>query len=748
MSTRTPKSARYERSFLRSLIAQLFALRSSSEERKIALNVAFLLFVYVASFALNPIDPSVRVAASVIRLLVVFIVPTLLIGSILGFDLNKAKNLLYTFTVGLIYLVAVGLVANSVHLAGPQFTPRPFSSVMLHATWFVANGAILGLSLLTESNPVSIRWQEVIDCASRKTVLLGCLPILALVAGLIVNWQATNWAILGLYGLLLSILLLTVKDEEHYGLFVWSCAASLAVANSAMIPNLINPTEFYHANLVLHHGIWEPSFQTSKNTVVVIVLLQPVLTHLSGLPLDWMIKFVYPVLLAGAPFALFIVVRKAFSPRIAFYAALIFVFSFPFFTRLNHIMRTGFGILFAILVLLVLHDRILNIHQRGVLLISFAAGAVTSHYGVGPIFLGVLAGAAIIHYVEPRRPEFPDAVNRPITLVILYAVILYAWYAYTGNGQNLSTLTNVFFNLIIKVAGYGSEASGASHALQPQTSLSLSFIKTSNIVILASAALGVAIAGEKRLKALLDRDSASLQGTPYYHSVAILSGGLLGIIAFAPTEQFGISRLFMTLLPFFVPYSIVAWLAIVQRVPFRNATRRFNTGDLIVVAIVVVFLFNTGIVATLVTHERSPQPSLDRGNTLRQGSIDDYYYLFGRRQPTAQLAMTSWGVEYMNGEVPVYRGDRGFQTQMSYTEYSTRKPPGIILRQYTFSKSVKSNGYVVLEPFNTFSDSVYLHGVRAYRYRAGRQTIPISATRIPEWNRIYDGGIVSVHQVG
>lgn len=747
MSTRTPKSAQYERSFLRSLISQLFAVRSSSEEQKIALDVVFLLFVYVASFGLNPIDPSVRVAASVIRLLVVFVVPTLLIGSLLGFDLNEAKNLLYTFTVGLVYLVAVGLVANAVHLVQPQITPRPFNSAMLHASWFVANGTILGLSLRMKSNPVAIRWHGMIDRASRKTVLLMSLPILALVAGLIVNWYATNWVMLAVYGLLLSILLLTLRDKEHYGLFVWSCAASLTVANSAMIPNLINPTEFYHANLVLHHGIWDPSFQTSKNSVLVVVLLQPVLAHLSGLPLDWLIKFVYPVLLASAPFALFTVIRMAFSPRIALYATLIFVFSFPFFTRLNHVMRTGFGILFAILVVLVLHDHILDSHQRGVLLLAFAVGTVTSHYGVGPIFFGVLVVAAIIQYIESRRLEFASDINVPITLVILYGVILYTWYVYTANSHNFSTLTNVFFNLIIKVSGYGSEASGASRALQSQQSLTMSFVKMWNIIILGSAALGVAIAGVKRLKAWLDRDSASFQGTPYYHSVAIVSGGLLGMIAFAPTEQLGISRLFMTLLPFFVPYCIVAWLALVQRVPYNNAIGWFDMGDIIVIAIVVVFLFNTGIVATLVTHDRSPQPSLDRGYTLRQESTDGYYYQFSRRQPPAQLAMTSWGVKYMNKEISVYRGDRGFQTQMSYTKYNTRKPPGINLQQFSSTKTVESDGYIILEPFNTVTSSVYIHGPRPYRNRAGRQTIPISVTRIPQWNQIYDGNVVTVHKI-
>lgn len=411
--------------------------------------------------------------------------------------LSRLDAGLYSLGLGITLLMFTGALINAVYpLIGVS---RPISLLPIVVTESLVTLALSVVTFWTYDETAAEPHHKVRNYPLSPVLFLLLLPMLS-VLGTYFASHDNILILLALFPLLASVPILAILakfiPEQCYALAVASTSLSLLLQN-ALVSNYLwgwdIQYEYYLANLVGQHGVWNPAIQSPTNGMLSVAILAPVLSVVTGLDLTWTLKLIYPALFSLVPVVIFRMVQKQFGGKIGLLSALFVSYLFVFYTEMLQLVRQQIAELFLSLILLVLVDGKLGTIPRSILLIAFGASIVVSHYGTSYLFLLIIVAAWVgLKMLQHKRTnqltkqgisaryerdttsrshDRTDRQNRPRQLrlgfVSIFTVLTVGWYIYVSGSSAFVAATKI-----------GSQIANAltTDIFNPQASQGLSII--------------------------------------------------------------------------------------------------------------------------------------------------------------------------------------------------------------------------------------------------------------------------------
>lgn len=672
--------------------------------------------------------PVVRQAVAVA---VLTLVPGLLVTRLLGVRLDRADGAIYLVGASIAFLMLLGLGYNTL-LRSPFTRPlsvAPFAPLSL--TLGVGIG-LLGLgavATLGRGGPPAPRDWLPDGVPSPYALFVVQLPLIAVCASVIDWWYdapGLRLALIALVGLVPLVYVLVDPGRE------WA-APSLYLASLALFFQTTLSTkyftggdasiEYFFANRVIVDGVWNPTFTGTKTSLLSLVVVHPIYAVVGDIDLLLVMKAVYPMLFAITPVAIYVLHRRTFPDRVAFFGAFLVAFLHPYFNLLTQNTRTGFALLFVALFVATYVDEELPALARSVLSVVFLFGAVVSHYGVAVMFLGMLGvayAAGLLDYLVAWSAT-PSRRLRGRTM-LLFTTLFLAWYIYTAQGANFEKLTTIVVNDVILGLDDMFAADADSNAQQAVnmgfTSLTYKLIRYEYILLTLASGFGYLLttarlpifAWFRRRVPGLERLAPDVDVDPVVHAFVTATMVLL-VLSFAPIDLIGVARIYALAAIFIVPYGVyfVYWVLSGLSGPLPSV------GDVPVRAAVAVLLIgllfvNSGFLSATVTHGRSPQPTLEEARIVESGTDRQQYHLYRSYTSPHDVAATGWLFQYERDmDEKIFRAARNggitprFFTTADWAYHAEPNPYDAQAYQQTedgflvISSYTDLTGYIILE---------------------------------------------------
>jgi uncharacterized membrane protein len=594
--------------------------------------VLSLLLAFWGSIALDALGFTIPLIRQITGFLILTFVPGILILRILRIHhLGTVKTNVYAAGISLATLMFAGFFVN---IAYPLFGIfRPFSLWPLVATISILVGILCFLAWLRDwdfAAPISINLHEIL---STPVLAFSLLPFGAIAGTYLMNFYDTNtlqMILLPIIALVPVVIVCTqFVPKKYYPYAVFSIAITL-LYHTALISTYIwgwdIQYEYYLTNTVIQNSIWDFTDYSSCNAMLSLMTLAPIYSILLGIGLEWIFKVIYPFFFALVPLGLYVVFRRQTNEKVSFLACFFFMSVFVFFTEMVSLARQEVAELFLVLILLSMIDRGMSRQQRSVLLLTFTALLIVSHYGLSYIFMLLLLIALTIVTVEYHLGVL-DRVNwflnqirentgringltlqkasfKPsiisLRFVIWYGLFLLAWYIYVASSSSFESIVYLARSMLRSIS---------SDLLNPDAAQGLAIIANEAVTPLREVAkclhlltiffivVGFAVT-------VLARPGR----TKFYNHYLLLSCGALGICICGVVLPYfasalNTSRLYQISLILLAPFGIIGGTALTSRLR-RRPDSRDPSLHIIAIFLGIFLLFNCGW-AFEVGHEES-----------------------------------------------------------------------------------------------------------------------------------------------
>jgi uncharacterized membrane protein len=161
-------------------------------------------------------------------------------------------------------------------------------------------------------------------------------------------------------------------------------------------------------------------------SITVLPTIMARLFHLSG---DYVFKLLYQLIFAIVPVAIYSTARRFLMPVLALLSSILFVAQTWFFELMPALARQEIALLYFAIFLMVLTDHAISSTYRRVLLYTFAAGIVFSHYSSAYIWLILCVIAMLVLWsvrlFSKSARESPRGIS--LALIIFGAALMFAW---------------------------------------------------------------------------------------------------------------------------------------------------------------------------------------------------------------------------------------------------------------------------------------------------------------------------------
>jgi len=424
------------------------------------------------------LDVDLPVVRPLLALFTMLGLPTLLLYRTAGLPSSSlATKALCAFGCSLLGLMAVGLLLNAtLPLVGVD---RPLQPVVLAATWFLLDAALLVWRPLPVSMPSSaaaVRRMfgarlRLIEALAVVSVVLAVLGAVRLNNG--AGGEVALAAHLAAAAALLALMMRRDGTQERDVRILTLVATSLLLATSLRGWHITGhdiQAEFFAFTLTNDDGHWAMSaLQNAYNACLSVNILPTVLAQATGLSGLVVFKVVLQLVFALVPALTFLLARRYLSRRMAL-AAAAFVLAFPtFFTDMPYLVRQEVAFVFLALMLLAGTEPVRPQRNARWLAGLFGIGVVLSHYSTTYLMLlGLVFGLAVLgatRLLSRWSGRVADATPRPLVLlhpavVAFLAVASMLWagpVTHTGgHAQDVARAT------ISAILGKGTDIPGSS----------------------------------------------------------------------------------------------------------------------------------------------------------------------------------------------------------------------------------------------------------------------------------------------
>jgi uncharacterized membrane protein len=463
-------------------------------------------------------------------------------------------------------------------------------------------------------------------------------------------------------------------------------------------------------------------------------------TILSDLSVIWEFKLLYPLFFSLISLAIYYAVRSQFGERAGASAALVYVYSHPFFALLAVNTRTGQALLFVAIFILVALDDNMTGNARSLCLVLSFFGVLFSHYAVAPLFLFVLCISWVVSLIL-QRCSISHTPPFSTSLLSISIVSLVTWYLYVAKGVMIKSLSEIFVSAITGLLSGSQAGEAGTNSISLQLpSYTYYFIRYEYLFILAICGMGVLACGIALLYPTFDsplRDKFSMErsqsfvsgfenASPWMLSVGV-GGALIVPMSFLPGVSFGIARVYMIVMLFLAGFGGATLFQLANIWP--------RVRVLIIFFLSIMLIINSGVGATVVTNDVSPQPNLLREHIVSSGSDAEAFHLWRRWNPKSDWEQAEWTQNYIPSDQTIYRGKISHMPMNPppETDRVGGGPRGQFIR-----RNGMCDGYVYLTTFDYRVGEVMVDPNPDFIYYD--KSVPLDEIHNQRGNKVYSSG--------
>ena len=497
---------------------------------------------------------------------------------------------------------------------------------------------------ILENSRMHFQSSRIITAPVLQIVYLILLPILSIL-GIQLN-QHLQYNVLLFVILMISIIPILVSlnkiSKRLYPVALFTISLSLLYCTSLRTSYLWGPDihqEYYFANLVKINSIWNPNTPDPINAMLEITLLAPIITIISGIPLIWVFKAIYPFLFSTLPVILYLIYEKQIQYKMAFLSVFFFFSVFVYYTEMIGLARQQIAEVFLALIVLLIVEKssIVGWRRRGALALLFSALLVYSHYAVTYIFMCSAVIIPLLSIVIKNSGGKSNQVRRnrrilTIPFIAYLCITTLCWYIYVSDSKTF----NRFINLIYRIT-HGI----LTEFLNPKLTQPLSIFLTSeaslfheitrllNILMVFFITVGFIMAILGHIKEKFDEEYFFLSSASFILCVSALGIPFLAL-------SMNTTRIYHITLIFLSPFCAIGALISFNFILRASLARRVMALSIL---LSVFLLFNTGFMYEIT----KTGPSIVNPKwALEYGGVWDRLELYISNTPIEEIASARW----------------------------------------------------------------------------------------------------------
>ena len=551
-------------------------------------------------------------------------------------SLGNIENFLYSVGLSIAVTMFLGMAVDLIY---PLFGIKtPISTLPLIITFTVFT---VCLCFLSHARDKSFENQTYIDLTGiiNPILFLSLIPFLAIFGTYLMNYYGNNSILMIMYILIALIPIMVAFDKfipkRLYPLTVFLLSVAL-LFSSSLISNYINGwdinMEYYFSNGVVTNSYWNTAIPEILNSMLSIVIVEPIFSKISGLNVADIFKVIYPILFSFVVLGLYSVFKKQTTNKIAFMSCFLFISVFMFFLEMPYLARQEIGELFVVLMIMVMLEKNLTRRQLSILTVFFIPALLVSHYSLDYIYMFILVFSYLVILIRNLNltNEFPilgrwqiikfffyKEYSRDDTLKLDYRLQLLLIFSLTLIYYNLFSSAALFDLTVFTLNNVMSTA--YAYLFNPN-SLAAVGIVTSEKSFLRSIALDLHLIIEFMIGIgilfLLYRRT-NMKFNENFSLFSVMSFLMLGLVLVVPFLAGALNpeRFYQIALIFLSVFFVVGWIGffrIINRIfKFKWKMKSIYTNSLKLIAIflAISLIFNSGVVYELF-HDKPTSMSL------------------------------------------------------------------------------------------------------------------------------------------
>ncbi len=668
-----------------------------------------------------------------------FLPGVLILGKFRFNKLTVIEVFLYSIGLSFFFLMFIGMLINFLYpFCGIE---KPISEVPLVITFSILT---LALTLICYSsnkkytfcllsrNPCKI---------SLEFFLVLMIPFLFILGTYFINFYNSN--VLSIVSILFTIIIIFgLLKKNRFDLFpfaIWVISLSFMFHWSLItmyIPISDGTIEYYFSNMVIKNGIWDYAIDTGSNSLLSVVILNPIYCHICNIPLTWVYKLILPTLMSFVPIGLYNVYNKYYSEDISFISCIFFFTMYSFFSWIALAMKHVTAYIFVVLIFTLLTNKSENDSKKSLLLIIFTMSLIVSHYGISYLFILTIFTVLLLSQVNKLiKKNFLAAGKITNTYMILCFIFAISWYMYTSNSNEFNIIVNMGYNTVTQVLEFSVESSRAYAYIGDSFGKPLSLIVRHFIyyTLILFEGVGVFYTCYKYLnKKIVIKE---------YLSIAIVSFLMLFSI-FLPffTINLSIDRIFNFTAIFLAPFCINGLRIIIRSIMSAThvpAISKKNLTEIVSIYFLVFILFETGIVSGLIVKDYYFSSALSQKDIMNQGTTVNKNSYYSDYMISYDVYCANWLSLYKNPQKRIFADFMAIYPLITYGEYPFYESNMNItlLKPYESETYLKENdSYFYLRYSNV------VDGIMAYNLTMSGYNTTVYSPTLKNRDLVYSNG--------
>jgi len=425
-------------------------MKNANGEPKPKLSLLLVLTLQLA--LLISIFLNFTIAGQVLGIVYLTVIPGFIILKLLGADkFDTIEKVLFSIGFSLAFMMLLGFFVNQFSsLIGLS---KPLSNVpMLGAiTCFVVTGTIICYS--RDAPRVSLSLSKV----ELKSLLFFILPVLSVVGAVTVAVNGANTLLLLTVALVataigISIISNKIVPSKYYAIIIFSIA--LTMVSYMSFSTIYIQGYDIHAEYDVFLDTQENAYWDTQSVDVLgvgrlgsmlsITILPTIYSNILNMDPTWVLKIIFPILLAFIPLGVFKLCQPIWGNKTAFVSALLVIVQATFYVEILGLCREIVAELFFILLLIVLfRKKVHSSRTENFCFILFSFGMVVSHYGISVIFFFIMVGVWFLIRLNGQM-----AGKITLARILLLSVLMFSWYIFAGSGTTMQSIMQ-FGNFIV-----------------------------------------------------------------------------------------------------------------------------------------------------------------------------------------------------------------------------------------------------------------------------------------------------------
>ncbi len=369
--------------------------------------------------------------------------------------------------LSLLFLIFAGLFFNEVYYAAGITNPLSVLYLLPSLSFALLLLAIVAYRLSREDRPfITVpNLPSLLNANGSLPLLLipSLFPFLAVIGTYLMNTQQNNGILIALLLLIPSYVVALVVLQGRRNIAPVVFPVTILMISSALLlalgltSNYLVGADVQGQYLAYQQVVSSQHWTLLSNQILTATLgtslLPAVYQLITGISGVYMFKLVFQLILSVTPLVVYIIARKYLTALYAFLASFLFMAQLQFIANIQSSVNEELALLFFALAFMVLLADDLRGQRETLLFLSFATGAILTHYTTSGILIIVLLIAnaiavTIAGYYRFAHRNDPTKSVRPaiaFAMIVLLFAIYFLWYNQLAQTTNV---TGFFVNTV------------------------------------------------------------------------------------------------------------------------------------------------------------------------------------------------------------------------------------------------------------------------------------------------------------